>query len=51
MANQWITFGNLVDQNGADAKRKLLTTSEDVPYGVVLDLGAGKGNQIVSACQ
>ena len=45
MANLWAEIGNIVDQNLSDAKTKLLMTPENVPEGVVLDVGAGKGIQ------
>jgi len=42
MVNLWIEFGHRVDQQAAEAKKKLLMSPENLPEGVVLDLGAGK---------
>jgi hypothetical protein len=47
MANLWVEFGHLVDHGSADVKMKLLMTPENLPEGVVLDLGAGKSVQIL----
>lgn len=47
MANLWVVFGQIADENAADAKMKLLMMSKNLPEGVVLDLGAGKSVQIL----